>query len=131
MPIYIYRGGPGPGPRNPLMRFLVSLAILAGVVALGIFLLPVIGVMALIVLGIIAVVVVGGVIYRWLYGDPWQQARQKQSGVEINPGFRRSEPRREAKPMPDRLRNRFHRDEKIEDAVVVEETKKSSPDHRD
>ena len=119
MPIYIYRGGPDPGPRNPLMRFLVS------------FLLPVIGVMALIVLGIIAVVVVGGVIYRWLYGDPWQQARQKQSDVEINPGFRRSEPRREAKPMPDRLRNRFHRDEKIEDAVVVEETKKSSPDHRD
>ena len=89
MPIYIYRGGPGPGPRNPLMRFLVSLAILAGVVALGIFLLPVIGVMALIVLGIIAVVVVGGVIYRWLYGDPWQQARQKQGGVGLTPGCRR------------------------------------------
>ena len=107
----------------------MSLAILAGVVALGIFLLPVIGVMALIVLGIVAVVVIGGMIYRWLYGDPWQQAREEQNGVEINPSFRRSEARQEAKSMPSRLRMRFRRDEKIEDAVVVEETKKSPSDH--
>lgn len=129
MPIYIYRGGPGRSPQNPLIRFLVSLAILAGVVALGIFLLPVIGVMALIVLGIVAVVVIGGMIYRWLYGDPWQQVREEQNGVEINPSFRRSESRQEAKSMPSRLRTRFRRDEKIEDAVVVEETKKSPSDH--
>ena len=85
--------------------------------------------MSLIVMEIVAVVVIGGMIYRWLYGDPWQQAREEQNGVEINPSFRRSESRQEAKSMPSRLRMRFRRDEKIEDAVVVEETKKSPSDH--
>ena len=44
MPIYIYRGGsPNPQPQNPLVRFLVSAAILAVIIRLGVLLLPVIG----------------------------------------------------------------------------------------
>ena len=71
MPIYIYRGGsPNPQPQNPLVRFLVSAAILAVIIGLGVLLLPVIGAIALLILGFIALLVIGGLIYRWIYGNP-------------------------------------------------------------
>lgn len=79
MPIYIYRGGsPNPQPQNPLVRFLVSAAILAVIIGLGVLLLPVIGAIALLILGFIALLVVGGVIYRWIYGSPVDNYYRKQ-----------------------------------------------------
>ena len=83
MPIYIYRGGsPNPQPQNPLVRFLVSAAILAVIVGLGVLLLPVIGAIALLILGFIALLIVGGVIYRWIYGNPIEAKRTKRRGED-------------------------------------------------
>ena len=53
MAIYIYRSGggsPNPGPQNPLIRFLISAAVLICVIGVGILLLPVFGVIALVIL---------------------------------------------------------------------------------
>ena len=91
MPIYIYRGGsPNPQPQNPLVRFLVSAAILAVIIGLGVLLLPVIGAIALLILGFIALLVVGGVIYRWIYGSPidnyYRKQKELREGIRINPG---------------------------------------------
>ncbi|HIU84974.1 MAG TPA: hypothetical protein IAC66_06405 [Candidatus Aphodousia gallistercoris] len=126
MPIYIYRGGPGRGPQNPLIRLLVSLAVLAGVIALGIFLLPIIGAMALIFLAIAALVIVGGMVYRWIYGDPLKNFMERQNGVRVNPEFRATaNESAQEKADSGRLGSRFRRrQEEVEDAVVVEEFKK-------
>ena len=65
MPIYIYRGGSNPGPQNPLLRLLISVAVLAGLIGLGVLLLPVIGAVALIILGIIVFMLIAGFVYRF------------------------------------------------------------------
>lgn len=130
MPIYIYRGGsPNPQPQNPLVRFLVSAAILAVIVGLGVLLLPVIGAIALLILGFIALLVVGGVIYRWIYGSPIDNYYRKQrEGVRINPDAAPDQqPLREAQERQSQGRKmRFRsRDQVVEDAVVVEERKRT------
>lgn len=128
MPIYIYRGGsPNPQPQNPLLRFLVSVGILAVVIGLGVLLLPVIGVIALVILGIIAFLVIGGLIYRWIYGNPWDSLHQKQNAMRVNPDRRPdTEPLRESSETGTRTQKmRFRsREQAVEDAVVVEERKK-------
>ena len=102
MPIYIYRGGsPNPQPQNPLVRFLVSAAILA-------------------------------VIIRWIYGNPidnyYRKQREQREGVRINPDAAPDQqPLREAQERQSQGRKmRFRsRDQVVEDAVVVEERKRS------
>ena len=133
MPIYIYRGGsPNPQPQNPLVRFLVSAAILAVIVGLGVLLLPVIGAIALLILGFIALLVVGGVIYRWIYGSPidnyYRKQREQRAGVRIHPDAAPDQqPLREAQERQSQGRKmRFRsRDQVVEDAVVVEERKRT------
>ena len=126
MPIYIYRGGsPNPQPQNPLVRFLV-------IIGLGVLLLPVIGAIALLVLGFIALLVIGGLIYRWIYGNPidnyYRKQREQREGVRINPDVAPDQqPLREAQERQSQGRKmRFRsRDQVVEDAVVVEERKRS------
>ena len=129
MPIYIYRGGsPNPQPQNPLVRFLVSAAILAVIIGLGVLLLPVIGAIALLVLGFIALLVIGGLIYRWIYGNHYRKQREQREGVRINPDVAPDQqPLREAQERQSQGRKmRFRsRDQVVEDAVVVEERKRS------
>ena len=129
MPIYIYRGGPrNPQPQNPLLRFLVSIGVLAAVIGLGVLLLPVIGAITLIILGVIAVLVIGGLIYRWINGNPLDNLYQRQQGMRINPDVRPdSEPVRERKQEEGmRARHMRFRSQRqsVEDAVIVEERKR-------
>lgn len=125
MPIYIYRGGSNPGPQNPLVRLLISIAVLAGLVALGVLLLPVIGVVALLILGLIVVLVVGGFIYRAMYGDPLQQMKKNQQDMHINPNSSRPFSRGDCAHQPKSQRAHCARfratSQEVEDAVVVEE----------
>lgn len=130
MPIYIYRGGsPNPQPQNPLLRFMVSIGVLAAVIGLGVLLLPVIGAITLIILGIIALLVLGGVIYRWIYGNPLDNFYQKQQGVRINPEARPdTEPARQQTNTTRARHMRFRSQRQtVEDAVVVEERKREEP----
>ena len=134
MPIYIYRGGsPNPEPQNPLVRFLISAAIIAAVVGLGILLLPVFGFFAMLALGLIAVVVIGGLIYRWIYGSPldnsYRRQRQQWQGMRVNPDQRPdTEPVREAREgqTPGRKMKFRSREQTVEDAIVVQERKRES-----
>ena len=57
-------------PVNPLMSFLMSALVLAGMVLLGVLLLPVIGGILLFVLLLGLAVVLYGVYWRWRHGDP-------------------------------------------------------------
>lgn len=130
MPIYIYRGGsPNPQPQNPLLRFLVSIGVLAAVIGLGVLLLPIIGAITLIILGIIALLVLGGVIYRWIYGNPLGNFYQKQQGVRVNPEARPdTEPARQQANTTRARHMRFRSQRQtVEDAVVVEERKREEP----
>lgn len=122
MPIYIYRsGGSGGGPRNPLVNLLVSAAILAGIIGLGIVLLPVFGIVILIILGLVAFLLVGAMIYRWIYGDPFAEAMKRAQSAQVNPGFRQAErPDTTARPANSKLWGKSQRGD-VEDAVVVEE----------
>ena len=126
MPIYIYRSGgfgQGPqGPQNPLVRFLISLAVLAVVVGLGILLLPVVGVIALIILGLIAFFVVGGIIYRWIYGNPLDRMRERAEGMRVNPEFKTPRQSQPTYPTGSREEVKMRvRNEVVEDAVEVKE----------
>lgn len=126
MPIYIYRGGPNPGPQNPLLRLLISVAVLAGLIGLGVLLLPVIGAVALIILGIIVFMLIAGFIYRLIYGDPLQRMREMSEGMRINPQSNNpfgSRPQPEQKPQTPRAFK--GRPQDVEDAVVVEERQRT------
>ena len=124
MAIYIYRSGggsPNPGPQNPLVRFLISAAVLICVIGVGILLLPVFGVIALVILGLIAFLIVGGLIYRWIYVDPianaFKKAQAQAEAMRVNPEFK---PSAESQPQKAQTWKRTQNAD-IEDAVVVEE----------
>ena len=68
-------------PVNPIVTFLVSAAVIAGIIGLGILLLPVIGGIFLLVLLLIAGVAVYGMYCRWRYGDPF--ARMQKQAEEM------------------------------------------------
>lgn len=129
MPIYIYRGGsPNPQPQNPFLRLLISVGIFVVVIGLGVLLLPVIGAIALIILGVIVFLVVAGLIYRWIYGNPWDRIYQRQNGMRVNPTSQPdTEPVRESAEARMRQGRRMQfrsREQTVEDAVVVEEKKR-------
>ena len=93
---------------------------------------PVIGAIALLILGFIALLVIGGLIYRWIYGNPidnyYRKQREQREGVRINPDAAPDQqPLREAQErQPQGRKMRFRsRDQVVEDAVVVEERKRS------
>lgn len=123
MALYIYRSGggsPNPGPQNPLVRFLISAAVLACVIGVGILLLPIFGVIALVILGLIAFLIIGGLIYRWIYGDPianaLKKAQEQAQGMRVNPEFKTSANGAQKTQTWKRPQNAD-----IEDAVIVEE----------
>lgn len=116
-------------PVNPIVTFLVSVVFLAGVVGLGILLLPVIGGLFLALLLFIGCIALYGMYCRWRYGDPFAQmqkqaeeilrrrsavreqaARGSQGGEPQDEGMREGEARTGVKRVTT-----------IEDAVVVEE----------
>ena len=129
MPIYIYRGGSNPGPQNPFLRLLVSIAVLAAMVGIGVLLLPVIGVVALIILGLVVVTIIGGLIYRAMYGDPLARMREMNEDMRINPQsanpFGSRTHQEDEEQAPKRFRSQV---QDVEDAVVVEEKQRPS-DH--
>lgn len=63
-------------PVNPLMSSLMSALVLAGMVLLGVLLLPVIGGILLFVLLLGLAVVLYGVYWRWRHGDPLKKMQQ-------------------------------------------------------
>ena len=65
-------------PVNPIVTFLVSAVVIAGIIGLGILLLPVIGGLFVIALLIVAGIALYGAYCRWRYGDPFTQM-QKQA----------------------------------------------------
>ena len=124
MALYIYRSGggsPNPGPQNPLVRFLISAAVLACVIGVGILLLPIFGVIALVFLGLIAFLIIGGLIYRWIYGDPianaLKKAQEQAQGMRVNPEFKTSANAGAQKTQTWKRPQNAD----IEDAVIVEE----------
>ena len=129
MAIYIYRGGgcggPGRGPGNPLVRAIISFLIIVAVVGIGIALLPVLGVVALVILGLIAALVIGGMIYRWIYGDPWEQMLKKAQNMQEQQSTQDA-PSKTSGSGRFKSKTRWgSQNSDIEDAVVVDERKKS------
>lgn len=129
MPIYIYRGGgqgsPGRGPNNPIFQIIISALVLAAMVGLGVALLPVLGVFLLVILGLLAVLVIGGLIYRWIYGDPWERIIKKSQEMQFEQQQEYSE---NGTTTVERFRTTSKWKSKkgdIEDAVIVDERKKS------
>ncbi len=123
MPIYIYRSGSGaPQPDNPFKRFLVSLAVFAALVGLGVLLLPVLGIVALIVLVLIA----GGLIYRMIYGDPFERARNRMREQMAQAMRAQGAPQPHQAPPSSAAQNQSRftsraQTQEVEDAVIVEE----------
>ena len=69
-------------PVNPIVTFLASAVVIAGIIGLGILLLPVIGGLFVIALLIVAGIALYGAYCRWRYGDPFAQM-QKQAEENI------------------------------------------------
>lgn len=114
-------------PVNPIVTFLASAVVIAGIIGLGILLLPVIGGLFVIALLIVAGIALYGAYCRWRYGDPFAQM-QKQAEEILR---RRARPQEEqpqqqtAQDEPDlkagTARTGIKRVTVVEDAVVVEE----------
>lgn len=114
-------------PVNPIVTFLVSVAVLAGIVGLGILLLPVIGGLFMVALIAIGGVALYGMYCRWRYGDPFERM-QKQAEEMLHRRAQGHEQdamhpqaREEAEFKSGEARTGIKRRTTIEDAVVVEE----------
>lgn len=64
-------------PVNPIVTFLASAVVIAGIIGLGILLLPLIGGLFVIALLIVAGIALYGAYCRWRYGDPFAQMQNK------------------------------------------------------
>lgn len=117
-------------PVNPIASFLVSLAVLAAVIGLGVLLLPFIGGLLLFVLFCVAALALYGVYYRWRYGDPFRrmqeealrQMRRRAAGENAEPEVP------EANPQPrGRVRTGVRRTTTVDDVEIVEEIRRRDP----
>ena len=106
-------------PVNPIVTFLASAVVIAGIIGLGILLLPVIG-----GLFVIALLIVAGIA---LYGDPFAQM-QKQAEEILRRRARPQEEQPQQQTVQDEpdlkagtARTGIKRVTVVEDAVVVEE----------
>ena len=109
-------------PVNPIVTFLASAVVIAGIIGLGILLLPVIG-----GLFVIALLIVAGAYCRWRYGDPFAQM-QKQAEEMLRRRARPQEEQPQQQTVQDEpdlkagtARTGIKRVTVVEDAVVVEE----------
>lgn len=118
-------------PVNPIVTFLVSAVVIAGIIGLGILLLPVIGGLFVIALLIVAGIALYGAYCRWRYGDPFAQM-QKQAEEMLRRRARSQEEQPQQQTVQDEpdlkpdlktgtARTGIKRVTVVEDAVVVEE----------
>ena len=126
-------------PIHPLVSFLVSVAVIPGMIGLGVLLLPVIGGIFLFVLLCVAAIALYGVYYRWRYGDPFKRAQDEMlrrmqaaaGGAAFEEHARQNpESTPEAEPAVPKgeARTGVRRTTVIEDAVVVEEVRRRGAD---
>ena len=112
-------------PVNPVVAFLASAVVLAGLVGLAILLLPIIGGLFLAALIFVGCVALYGLYSRWRYGDPFARM-QKQAEEMLR--HRAGEPQNQERADDDlkagQARTGIKRTTVIEDAVVVEEIKR-------
>lgn len=120
-------------PVNPLVSLLVSAVILAGVIGLGILLLPIVGGILLFVLLCVLAIALYGAYYRWRYGDPMKRMQEavlkemqrRAQGDSDTPaqGFEETET-----PLKkDQVRTGVRRTTTIEDVAVVGEIRRRDP----
>ena len=114
-------------PVNPIVTFLVSAVVIAGIIGLGILLLPVIGGLFVIALLIVAGIALYGAYCRLRYGDPFTQM-QKQAEEMLRRRARPQEEQPQQQTVQDEpdlktgtARTGIKRVTVVEDAVVVEE----------
>lgn len=116
-------------PVNPIVTFLVSAAVITGIIGLGILLLPVIGGIFLLVLLLIAGVAVYGMYCRWRYGDPFaRMQKQAEEMLRRRTASEEAEVRQASSEKEDlkagTARTGIKRTTTVEDAVVVEEIRR-------
>ena len=121
MPIYI-----NGRPVNPIVSLLASAAVIAFMIALGIFLLPLIGGLFLFGLFVLIAFALYGAYWRWRHGDPIDNLRKQMAQAEAAMrGEAPSEERAYEEPKPSRGANvqsvGVRRTVIVEDAEVVQE----------
>lgn len=120
-------------PVNPLVSFLVSAVILAGVIGLGILLLPLVGGILLFIFLCVLAIALYGAYYRWRYGDPikrmqeaaikeMQRRAQGQSGADSQAFEETETPLKKGQ-----VRTGVRRTTTVEDVAVVEEIRRRDP----
>ncbi|MGN1209009.1 MAG: hypothetical protein ACI4SV_01800 [Duodenibacillus sp.] len=120
-------------PVNPIVSFLMSALVLAGVVMLGILLLPLIGGILLFVLFVGLAVVLYGAYLRWRHGDPIKkmqeeavkamQSRAWASGAQSDTAAQ-SVRRTDEAVRGNEVRTGVRRTTTVEDVEVVEEIRR-------
>lgn len=116
-------------PVNPVVAFLASAVVLAGLVGLAILLLPIIGGLFLAALIFVGCVALYGLYSRWRYGDPFaRMQKQAEEMLRHRAGEAAAEPQNQERADDDlkagQARTGIKRTTVIEDAVVVEEIKR-------
>ncbi len=117
-------------PINPIVSFLVTAAVAAGLIGLGILLLPFIGGVLLFILLLGLGVVCYGAYYRWRYGDPlkrMQEAAVKEMQRRAQGQTRADGPtvdESDATLKKGQVRTGVRRISTVEDVTVVEEIRR-------
>lgn len=119
-------------PVNPIVTFLVSAVVLAGIVGLGILLLPIIGALFVVLVIVVACIALYGMYSRWRYGDPFarmqkqaEEILRRRAAAELNPNQPAAESRTSDEEVREgQARTGVKRTTVVEDAVVVEEIRR-------
>ncbi len=114
---------------NPIVSFLVSAVVLAGVVALGIVLLPLVGGILLFILLCVLGIALYGVYYRWRYGDPIKrmqeevvrQMHRRAQGGYASAGNSEETSTEQSSLKKGQVRTGVRRTTTVEDVTVVRE----------
>lgn len=112
MRVYVLRRA---GPRSPLARFALGLAVVLGLAGLALVLLPLMGIALVVGLVGVAVLTVAGLVMRWIYGKELRAAAQAaRDATQAQPDS--SGPR----PWKGRMKD-------VEDVEVVEVVRELPP----
>lgn len=126
MPMYI-----NGRPVNPVVSILISAIVIAGLIGLGILLLPIIGSILLFILVCVAALAIYGVYYRWRYGDPlakMQQEVARHMQRRAQGASAQAAPQDIDEPVKKGLvRTGIRRTTTVEDVEVVEEIRHRDP----
>jgi len=128
MPIFVVNGR----PVNPIVSLLASAAVIAFMIALGIFLLPLIGGLFLFGLFVLIGLALYGAYWRWRHGDPVENLRKQMEQAEAAmSGQAQADPVSEgsgASRNPNVQAVGIRRTVVVEDAEVVEEIDRQRKD---